>query len=246
VRRAEQAHPLKEEDAIKKMKVSWKQSGPVIVTLVMLACLAGFAHLSIATEGLTEFRARSKAAIDALPMEVGQWTAEKRPLDAAAKDLLKPNAEATLLYQKKATRDGAYYAVVQVQDCRHMIGHSPPVCYPGNGWTIVSRTPRTWKVGEFEIPGMEYRIERAAAYGPAQDWTVQNFYIFPDGHFGSTGDELDRAAADYRRVAYGAAQIQVVTTTATPQSVRDEVWRVLVGSEKSLEMIRILRSGIPK
>jgi hypothetical protein len=223
-----------------------KESGPVVVTLVMLACLAGFSRLGIATEGVEAFRTRSKAAIEALPVQVGDWVGERKQLDAAAKDLLKPNAETTLLYQNKRTGAEAYYAVVQVQDCRHMIGHSPPVCYPGNGWTILSRTPRTWRVGEFEIPGMEYRLERSSALGKTQAWTVQNFYIFPDGRFGSTGEELDRAAADYRRVAYGAAQVQVVTGTATPQAVRDEVWRVLVGSEKSLEMIRILRSGIPK
>ena len=223
-----------------------KQSGPVVVTLVMLACLAGFSRLGIATEGVEAFRARSKAAIEALPLQVGDWVAERKTLDAAAKDLLKPNAETTLLYQNKRTGAEAYYAVVQVQDCRHMIGHSPPVCYPGNGWTILSKTPRTWRLGEFEITGMEYRLERSSALGKTQAWTVQNFYIFPDGHFGSSGEELDRAAADYRRVAYGAAQVQVVTGTATPQAVRDEVWRVLVGSEKSLEMIRILRSGIPK
>ena len=223
-----------------------RQSGPVVVTLVMLACLAGFSRLGIATEGVEAFRTRSKAAIEALPVQVGDWVGERKQLDAAAKDLLKPNAETTLLYQNKRTGAEAYYAVVQVQDCRHMIGHSPPVCYPGNGWTILSRTPRTWRVGEFEIPGMEYRLERSSALGKTQAWTVQNFYIFPDGRFGSTGEELNRAAEDYRRMAYGAAQVQVVTGTATPQAVRDEVWRVLVGSEKSLEMIRILRSGIPK
>jgi hypothetical protein len=222
------------------------KSGPVVVTLVMLACLAGCSRLGIATEGVEAFRTRSKAAIDALPLQVGDWVGERKQLDAAAKDLLQPNAERTLLYTNKRTGAEAYYAVVQVQDCRHMIGHSPPVCYPGNGWTITARVPHTWKLGEFYIPGMEYRMERSTALGKTQAWTVQNFYIFPDGHFGSSGEELDRAAADYRRVAYGAAQVQVVTGTATPQAVRDEVWRVLVGSEKSLEMIRILRSGIPK
>jgi hypothetical protein len=227
--------------------IDWfKHSGPVVVTLVMLACLAGFSRLGIATEGVEAFQARSKAAIEALPLQVGDWVGERKQLDAAAKDLLQPNAERTLLYTNKRTGAEAYYAVVQVQDCRHMIGHSPPVCYPGNGWTITARVPHTWKLGEFDIPGMEYRMERSTALGKTQAWTVQNFYIFPDGHFGSSGEELDRAAADYRRVAYGAAQVQVVTGTATPQAVRDEVWRVLVGSEKSLEMIRILRSGIPK
>jgi hypothetical protein len=222
-----------------------KQSGPVIATLVMLACLAGFSRLKIATEGVEAFRARSKQAIEALPLKIGDWEGERHPLEAAARDLLKPNAEATLLYRNKKTNAEAYYAVVQVQDGRHMIGHSPPICYPSSGWTITSQTARTWRVGEFEIPGTEYRIERPTTQGRTQAWTVQNFYIFPDGSFGASGQELDRAAADYRRLAYGAAQVQIVTGTSVSEATRDEMWRVLVGSEKSLEMMRILRAGIP-
>jgi hypothetical protein len=222
-----------------------KQSGPVIATLIMLACLAGFSHLEIATKGVEAFRARSKQAIEALPLMVGDWEGERHPLEAAARDLLKPNAEASLLYRNKKTNAEAYYAVVQVQDGRHMIGHSPPICYPSNGWTITSQTARIWRVGEFEIPGTEYRIERPTTQGRTQAWTVQNFYIFPDGSFGASGQALDRAAADYRRLAYGAAQVQVVTGTSVSEATRDEMWRVLVGSEKSLEMMRILRAGIP-
>ena len=222
-----------------------KQSGPVIVTLVMLACLAGFSRLEIATKGVEAFRARSKQAIEALPLKVGDWEGERHPLEAAARDLLKPNAEASLLYRNKKTNAEACYAVVQVQDGRHMIGHSPPICYPSSGWTIVSQTARTWRVGEFEIPGTEYRIERPTSQGRTQAWTVQNFYIFPDGTFGASGQALDRAAADYRRLAYGAAQVQIVTGTSISDTVRQEMWQDLVGSQESLQMMRILRAGIP-
>ncbi|MDB5322237.1 MAG: hypothetical protein JWN40_3868 [Phycisphaerales bacterium] len=223
-----------------------KQSGPVVVTLVMLACLAGFSRLRIATDGVEEFRARSKQAVDGLPLQVGDWEGKRHELDPAARDLLKPNAEATLLYHNRHSNLEAYLAVVQVHDCRHMIGHTPAVCYPGNGWAIVSQTQRTWCVGEFDIPGIEYQVERPNAQGQKQAWTIQNFYIFPDGRFGATGAELNQAAADYRRLAYGAAQIQVVTATSMPEAVRQEIWRDLVSSKKSLEMIRTLRSGIPQ
>jgi hypothetical protein len=179
-------------------------------------------------------------------MTLGTWRGERRPIDNAARDLLKPNAEATLLYTGPRPGDEAYYAVVQVTDSRNMVGHAPAVCYPGNGWTIRRETQRTWHVGEFDIPGVEYELERSFK-GQVQAWTVRNFYIFPDGRFGSTGEELNRAAEDYRRLAYGAAQVQVVTATAAmTERMRDEVFRALVGSEKSLEMIRVLRAGIPK
>src|SRR5260221_2971969 len=228
------------------MSNAMKQSGPVVVTLVMLACLAGFSRLRIATEGVEEFRARARQAIDALPLTIGDWDGKRQALDREARDLLKPNAEATLLYHNRVKNIEAYLAVVQVHDCRHMIGHTPAVFYPGNGWTIVGQSARTWRVGEFDIPGIEYRMERATPGGPKQAWTIQNFYIFPDGRFGATGEELNRAAADYRRLGYGAAQVQIVTGTSMSEAARQQVWRDLVNSEKSLEMIRTLRSGIPQ
>jgi len=171
---------------------------------------------------------------------------ERHALDEAARELLKPNAEASLLYKNKKTGQEAYYALVQVRKSRDMVGHSPTVCYPGNGWTITRQSPQRWRLGEFEILGVEYELERRSGKGQLQAWTIRNFYIFPDGQFGATPAELDRVAEDYRRMAYGVAQIQLVTTSGLSRAARDEVFRTLVGSEKSLEMIRVLRAGIPK
>ena len=69
----------------------------------------------------------------------------------------------------------------------------------------------------------------------------------PDGHFGATLRELDEAAQDYRRLKYGVSQVQLVTSgTGLSDAQRDEIFQNLVGSERSIEMIRVLRSGIPK
>lgn len=224
----------------------FEKFGPIVVTLAMLAALAGFSRLNIATEGVEAFRARSRAAIEAMPTTVGDWVGERHALDEAARELLKPNAEASLLFTNKKTGQEAYYALVQVRKSRDMVGHSPTVCYPGNGWTITRQSAQRWNIGEFEIPGVEYELERRSAQGRLQAWTIRNFYIFPDGQFGATPAELDRVAEDYRRMAYGAAQVQLVTTSGLSRPARDEVFRTLVGSEKSLEMIRVLRAGIPK
>ena len=227
------------------MNETIKQSGPVVVTLIMLVCLAGFSRLRIATEGVEEFRVRAKTAIDALPLHVGDWDGKRQPMEAAAVDLLKPNAEASIYYHNKHNSADVVLGVVQVHDCRHMIGHTPPVCYPGNGWDIVKQSQRTWHVGEFDIPGVEYQVQRTSAQGQRQAWTIQNFYIFPSGQFGATGAELNQAAADYRRLAYGAAQVQIVTITAMKETIRQQIWQELIGSKECLEMLRVLRSGIP-
>src|SRR5689334_16444527 len=101
------------------MNSPFKQSPPVVVPLVMLACLAGFSRLRIATEGVEEFRARAKQAVDALPLKVGDWEGVRRPMEAAAADLLKPNAEASIFYHNKQNSADVFLGVVQVHDCRH-------------------------------------------------------------------------------------------------------------------------------
>jgi hypothetical protein len=224
-----------------------KQFGPIVVTLAMLGYIAGFAKLRIATEGVEEFRARSRAAMAALPERVGTWEATRQQLDARAKDLLQPNAESTLIYKDRFSGTQAYYAVVQVKDSRYMTGHAPMNCYPGNGFTIKHMSDRVWRVGEFDVKGIEYAVERTLPDGKLQKWNVRNFFIFPDGHFGATLAELDRAAEDYRKLAYGVAQVQLVTfDPRLTDKQRDDIFSKLVGSERSLELIRILRTGIPR
>jgi hypothetical protein len=224
-----------------------KQFGPIVVTLAMLGYIAGFAKLRIATEGVAEFRERSRVAMAALPEKVGLWEATRQQLDARAKDLLQPNAESTLLYKDRITSTQAYYSVIQVKDSRYMTGHAPMNCYPGNGFTIKSQVDRVWRVGEMDVKGIEYVVTRTLPDGKGQIWNVRSFYIFPDGHFGATLRELDQAAEDYRKLAYGVAQVQLVTfDPRLTDKQRDDIFSTLVGSERSLELIRTLRTGIPR
>lgn len=230
------------------MKANFRHIAPIVVTLVLLVYLGAFADLHIVTTGVASFRERSRAAVDGLEPEIGPWKSQRKELDARARDFLKPNAESTLLYQHSGTLNQAFYSVIQVQDSRYMTGHAPPNCYPGNGYTISRQEQRRLKVGEFDIPLTEYDVQRPEPDGRVRRWTIQNFFIFPDGRFGASMSDLDDTAADYRKVMYGAAQVQLITSTILPRNglTRDAIFETLVGSKSSLEMIRILRTGIPK
>jgi hypothetical protein len=225
-----------------------KQFGPVLATLALLVGVA-FARLNIATEGVPEFMARSKAAIEALPLKLGTWEGKPLALDAEARDLLRPNAESRTYFtwEDNYKSMGAEYSVIQAADSRFMTGHAPMNCYPNNGYATSRQVDRVWKVGEFNIRGIEYVFRRVEPNAALTVLNVRNFFIFPDGHFGATLKELDDAASNYRKLKYGVVQVQVVTSGEGLSDVqRDKIFQNLVGSERSLEMIRILRSGIPK
>lgn len=225
-----------------------KQFGPIVVTLGLLAYLAGFARLEIVTRGVNEYMARSKSAIEALPLQVGKWSGERKAIEDRARELLKPNAESSILYTmyERYVKYQASYSVIQAADSRFMTGHAPSNCYPGTGWEITRQVNRVWRVGEFDINGTEYVVQRPGANGRMDMLNIRNFFIFPDGHFGSSLGELDAAASDYRKLKYGVAQVQLLTGVGVTEKQRDEIFSTLVGSERSLEMIRILRTGIPK
>src|SRR5512141_2876834 len=173
-----------------------RQLGPIAATLAVLAYVAGVGRLSMHTAGVEEFRAQSRKAVESLPMQVGDWKGEVQPIPARARDLLKPTAEASILYTR---RDGtmAYYSVIQVADARDMTGHAPSNCYRGNGFTLEPVVNRILKNSEFNIKASIFRIHRNVPVQHngikttvVQRWTVYNFFIFPDGTFGNTLLEL--------------------------------------------------------
>jgi hypothetical protein len=226
-----------------------KQFGPVLATLALLAGIAGFARLNIATDGVDAFMSRSKQAIEALPLKLGTWEGKGEPLEAEARDLLRPNAESRILYvwEPRGQGNWAEYSVIQAADSRFMTGHAPMNCYPNNGYATLKQTDTVWKVGDLEIKGTEYSFQRTEPNLFVRKLNVRNFFIFPDGHFGATLKELDDAASNYRKLKYGVVQVQVVTSgDGLSEKQRNEIFQNLVGSERSIEMIRILRSGIPK
>ena len=222
---------------------------PAVVTLALLGYIAAFARLEVIQVGVPEFRERSRQAMFAIPRKVGNWLAESHDIDPRAKDLLQANAGFSFRYTDTLRRLTAIYTVVQVEDAQAMSGHAPIHCYPGTGWTILSQTPGTWVLGtgenELAINGMEYRMVRRHA-GVEHRWNVRHFFVFPDGKIDPTLAEVDRYAEDYRRVAYGIAQVQFVTHDGLTDTQREQAFRELVGSEKSLEMFRVLRTGMPK
>jgi hypothetical protein len=224
-----------------------KQVAPIVVALVMLGSLAAFGKLHIVTTGVDEYMARSRKAIEAVPLKLEKWDGKYTTMQARARDLLKPNADVAIEYHYRANPNvWGYYSVIQVADSRFMTGHAPSNCYPGNGYETTKQTDKVWRVGEFDIKGIEYVFQRPQPDGTMYTLNVRNFFIFPDGHFGATLKELDDAAADYRKLKYGVTQVQFLTATGLSDGQRDEIFQTLVGSERSLDMIRTLRTGIPK
>ncbi|HYE20334.1 MAG TPA: exosortase/archaeosortase family protein [Tepidisphaeraceae bacterium] len=219
---------------------------PVGAALLILGCVLGLAPLPVVKVGVDEFHERSRLAVDALPLKVGTWDGVRQDLDPRERELLQPNAERTIRYTDAHTGRQAYLSVVQVPDARLMAGHAPANCYPGAGWTIESAEARKLTVGGTDFAPLAYSMNRQTPQG-AQRWVVYDFFVFPDGRDGTSLAEIDRFAQDYRKLKYGICHVQVVTWDPRMTThERDQVFSTLVGSERFRDMVRVMRTGMPR
>lgn len=202
------------------------------------------------------YHARAKEAVESIPDSIGLWTGRKTEVPAAAVKLLRPNAY--LSRQYKIHRAGepdpwgwdrypVDVLIVQCRDSRDMVGHYPEACYPQSGRTLVSKEPVEWDVGGLKIPAMEYHFERFAG-GRSEVTVVYNFLVVPgQDSIVRTIEGVNKAAEDYQRRYFGAAQVQFVMSGDLASRRREEAVQTLlkemVGPVKVLMSAEINKRG---
>ncbi len=105
--------------------------------------------------GTADYRARVKAAIEAIPYRIGPAVGtDSEPTEAAIR-LLSPNKILERRYLDPSTGGAFSLLFVHCGDARDMNGHYPPVCYPAHGW----------KLGDTQPLNIEINGEKACAKG---------------------------------------------------------------------------------
>jgi hypothetical protein len=208
------------------------------------------------------YHARVKSAIERLNLTIiddktGIWNGQDIPQPPTAIQLLKPNKILSRRYVDSSDSRGTRYCdvlIVQCRDSRDMVGHYPENCYVNSGETLFDKRERDWTIRGVMITGTEYTFERYERGRPMRR-CVYNFLVVPGvmpegtpavpGVAGSTIVRdikgVNKAAEDYQRRHFGAAQFQFVFPAADPdmpRSTRDEIFATLMGSNmKVLEAL---------
>lgn len=182
------------------------------------------------------YHASARRVIEAWPKTIpdGDWTTSTDDqLPASAEQLLHPNCVIDRRYTSGSIMVNgqpvqASLLIVQCKDSRDMAGHYPPICYPAAGEPKLSESPFTLNVNGLIISGMEYHFLRKSL--PVFRQCVYDFFIVPGKGFCRDMDDLNRAAKDYQRRYYGAAQFQVVMDADYPQEVRESIFKKIIGA----------------
>jgi hypothetical protein len=218
-----------------------------LLTLALLIGMACLDRLWVDPHEADAFHAKVRAALDKMPRYIPPWTMDDQPIPPSAVQLLKPNAMLCRQF-KKVTGVKATLLVTQCRDSRDMLGHYPPVCYRGQGYEFVCRSgaagadgvPQEWEAGDMKFKGMEYEITRVQGK-VREDTFVRDFFVLPYGPIVADMEAVTAASKDYRTLAFGVAQIQLLCDGSYSRRQRDAIFSDLIG--RNIDLIKALGSA---
>ena len=173
------------------------------------------------------YHARVRAAAETLPLHVGSWLGADTPVPAAAIQILHPNLIISRRYVNVTSGQSVTFLLVQVRDARDILGHYPPVCYAGQGWTRNAAEPTDWQLDERPIHGTRYLFSSERAERRAEI-VVDNVLFLPTGTTCRDMDGVDAAARNNRLKFFGAAQVQLVYDNTIPAAQRRELFETFI------------------
>jgi hypothetical protein len=192
-------------------------------TLLMLTALYGHMQQHALTVDPEPYHERARAAVDNIPLSFEGWEGEEISIPPAAGQLLRPNAILSRNYRNLERGLWASLVVVHCRDPRDMAGHYPPNCYPGTGWMQAGQPGIvTCEVDDAVIPLAEYRFSRTEHHRIANR-LIYNFFVLPSAGVVTEMREVQRATGDYRNRPLGAAQIQIIIDSSTPEAERRRI-----------------------
>jgi hypothetical protein len=233
---------------------------PPLVCVGILGGIAWEKSTHVQPQNVATYHAAIKALVDEKKQKEymvggggsGLWFGKDQEPTKAAVKLLRPNVIFSRRYTESPDKDrGANrmcdVLIVQCPDARDMVGHYPENCYPNGGETLVDKRPRDWQIGETKITGTEYTFERFSSRGQPVRRCVYSFLVVPGvvpegapavpGVPGATIVRdikgVNKAAEDYQRRHFGAAQFQFVFQAADPdlpRDTRDQIFMTLMGA----------------
>jgi Protein of unknown function (DUF3485) len=205
-----------------------------IVISVLLLCGAGAESRRFRPPpDATAYRAKVKAATEAMPRVMGNWRGQDVPVERAAVMLLHPNVIVSRRYVNRLNGATVDLLLVDCEDARDTIGHYPPICYPSQGWSLQLTKPMDWKLAHRVVHGTEYTFVRGI-FDRNGSQVVDDFFVLPEVGTAPDRGAVIAAAGDLSRRFYGVAQVQLVFPGEYASEQREQMFGELMGPLEGL------------
>jgi hypothetical protein len=198
-----------------------------LATLLVLGALGWQSALRPVPGDADPYHAAVSVKVQAIPFRIGDWVGTDTQIPREAQALLHPNALFARRYRNVRSGEVVTLVIVQCRSARDLRGHYPPTCYPANGYTQTNAWDFHHDIDGLRIDGRLYEFASSTAF-TASNTLIYNFMLLPDGQVVPDMEAVGRAAADYLRHFFGAAQVQVVFASTVMAPQREAIFAEMV------------------
>ena len=125
----------------KQMKHEHPERRPIVavlaVTVMMLVSGVAYQTLVARVKGSMKGSPMAPETVASFPMQIGGWTGREVPLDETIARKTDADAHINRQYSRHNGRESVVLYVAYGRTWEMMF-HRPEVCYPANGWTLIS------------------------------------------------------------------------------------------------------------
>ena len=183
----------------------------VVAGFLMLVSTAAYRVLAARLEAPVNTTPISPAALERLPLQIGDWMGREVPLDEAIVRATDTDAHINRSYSRNnASQYISLYIAAGVK-ARDLMPHRPEVCYTGAGWTLIDKRSMELPLSDgMELPCMALQFSRGTLN--TKKTVLLNYYIV-DGQYCRDISRLRSKAWRGSGTVRYIAQVQIIAST---------------------------------
>ncbi len=196
----------------------------IVAGFLMLISSAAYRVLAARLEAPVNTVPISPAALERLPLQIGDWMGREVPLDEAIVRATDTDAHINRSYSRNNASQYILLYIASGVKARDLMPHRPEVCYTGAGWTLIDKRSMELPLSDgMELPCMALQFSRGTLN--TKKTVLLNYYIV-DGQYCRDISLLRSKAWRGSGTVRYVAQIQIVAST-TANLTTDSAERIV-------------------
>ncbi|MFC1795268.1 exosortase-associated EpsI family protein [Planctomycetota bacterium] len=177
----------------------------------------------------------SSAALELLPLQIGDWIGREVPLDEAIVRATDTDAHINRSYSRSNSLEFISLHIASGVKARDLMPHRPEVCYTGAGWTLFDKRSMELPLSDgTKLPCNVMQFSRGTL--ATKKVVVLDYYIVDRQYCGDVSLLRSKAWRGSGTVRY-VAQVQIVTSIPSNQTADSATRAVSAFAVESASLI---------
>ena len=182
----------------------------VVAGFLMFVSSAAYRVLAARLAAPVNTTSMPPAALERLPLQIGDWTGQKVPLDEAIVRATDTEAHINRRYLRHNSSEYILLYVAYGVRARDLMPHRPEVCYTGAGWTLIDKRSMELALSDgMKLPCNVFQFSRGTLN--TKKTVLLNYYIV-DGQYCRDISLLRSKAWRGSGTVRYVAQVQIVAS----------------------------------